>query len=113
MNAYKVLLGCLVIICYLQQHGGWSAPTPNEIDDSLMEEIPMTDLSEEPNFNEITDLFKNDQSIVHKRAMTYESFLQTLRNHFFMTYLCHKQDLQANLSSYLEVSNTMHQYVDS
>ena len=137
MNTYRLVLGSLLIICYLQQHG-WAAPsqTDNVQPSILQSQVnhaydedqvnPPSIQQTQPNYQEMSldDLIKEAnlklpeiQSHVQKRQAlppAIEYFRQAVRNALYPQFFCNARELRTDMRiNYFEVSNTMHNYVSS
>ena len=114
MNAYRVILGCVVITCYLQQQG-W-AQTENvqpsiqqtQVDNQLQEEI-LGDVINQA----LLDMSKTQSHIQKRQTVSpLERFRQAMRNLFFFHFYCAARTVRRDMRiHYLDVSNTMHKYI--
>ena len=135
MNTYRLVLGCVVIVCYLQQHG-WAAPSQTEnaqpsiqqtqVDNPFGEEIledainqALLNLSEDGISQQaLLNLPKEaikqallTQSHIQKRSTLsslFERIRQNMRDSLFPQFYCNAKVLRTDMRvNYFEVSNTM------
>ena len=117
---YRVVLGCVVIICYLQQQG-WAAPSQTQNGQPSIQQIQINDqLKEEiseDTINRVLLNLSNTLSRIQKRQVVspaFEEFRQTMRNFFYPLFYCSAKILRRDMQvHYLDVSNTMHEYIRS
>ena len=116
MNTYQVVLGCVVIICYLQQHG-WAAPSQIEnarssiqqtqVDDQLREEILRDALNHMHVLLNQSDIQKRQASETTPSPL--DVFRQWMRNYLYPLFYCPTVILRRDMRvHYLDVSNTTH-----
>ena len=133
MNTYRLVLRCVVIVCYLQQHG-WAAPSQTEnaqpsiqqtqVGEEILEDAlnqPLLNLPEDGITSQqaLLNLPKDDinqalvpQSHVQKRFFNlleaFERIRQRLRNQYFEEFYCNAKVVRTDMRvNYFEVSNTM------
>ena len=121
MNAYRVILGCVVITCYLQQQG-WAAPSQIEnfqpsihdqqiqVNDQLTEDTLADIISQA-----LLNLSKTESHIQKRQTSSpLEQLRQALRNYFYPLFYCPTRTLRRDMRlHYLDVSNTMYEYISS
>lgn len=127
MNTYRLVLGCVVFICYLQQHA-WAAPSQTEnarpsiqqtqVNNQLQEEMledavnqALQNLPEDGISQALLNLPKdainqalvdlpNTQSHVQKRstlAALFEIIRQQLRDTLFPQFYCNAKELRRDM----------------
>ena len=120
MNTYRVVLGCVVIICYLQQHG-WAAPSQIEnVQPSIQQTQVNNQLQEDILEDAINQALLNlpkARSHIQKRqtlSSLFEMIRQNMRNTLYPQFFCAASELRTDMRvNYFEVSNTMHEYISS
>ena len=118
MKTFQVLLGCSLILCYLQ-YNTWAAPS--QLDNTDHQE---TDVDIQETFHDLEaleELIKrqisgaegedniiptNQSHLIHKREAT---FIQKLRDALFISYVCRLKILHRNISNFINVSYKMYE----
>ena len=104
MNTYRLVLGCVVIICYLQQHG-WAAPSPIENAQPSIQQTHLNNqfgegILEDAMNKALVDLPKT-QSHIQKRwlnlAALFERIFQNLRNSHYEVFYCNAKQLRFDI----------------
>ena len=101
MNTYRVILGCLVILCYLRQQA-WGVPS--QMENAKPFHWEAEDVSNEVNLK--------DHAHIQKRLSIAEA-IQNVRNVMFRQYKCNYIYLKSVLEPVLNVSNAMYAYASS
>ena len=96
MNTYRVILGCLVILCYLWQQA-WGVPS--QMENAKPFHWEAADVSNKVNLK--------DHAHIQKRNVRNQSDI----NEQFQQYRCNFKYLKSFLIPHLDVSNAMYAYV--
>jgi len=116
MNTYQVVLGCLVLLCYLQQQG-WAAPSQIENAEVLSQETDVNnqEMALKPqNIEQMMHYNLEDLHKLQRRSSVFEDYIYTplgqmFRNVNFHMYECHWEVLRNDVWTWLGVSSTMHE----
>ena len=104
MNTYRVILGCLVILCYLRQQA-WGVPS--QMENAKPFHWEAADLINKVNLKDHTHIQKR-----YAQPLILDP-IQYLRNIIFQQYKCNYDYLKFAVGPDLEVSNAMYAYASS
>ena len=111
MNTYRLVLGCVVIICYLQQHG-WAAPSQTENAQPSIQQTHLNnqfgeEILEDAMNKALVNLHKT-QSHIQKRsvlASIFDMIRQSMRDSLYPLFYCAAKELRSDMhDNYFEVS---------